>query len=49
MAKKPSRRYIVILAVCVVVIVSVAALGFLDMRPAGKDASVAVATEVLTD
>jgi hypothetical protein len=47
MAKKPTKRYIVILSVMVLSVVAVAALGLLDMRPAAKEGTMNVSADML--
>ena len=48
MAKKTSKKYVVVLVICAIFIVGLGALGLLDLRPAAKEATLSIATDALT-
>ena len=47
MAKKTSKKYVVVLAICVIFIAALGVVGLLDLRPVAKEVTLPIATDIL--
>ena len=49
MAKKTSRRYVVVLVLCGILLVGLGAVGLIDMRPAAHEVSLPISVGSLSE